>query len=298
VVYKKGKKVAWRISPVTAVFRPEKTKRGEVGPPRTLEQLLHFDRHKANLANLSKLKRMTQGRRQQKIDLAKLAKFLRAKASELLKHPNLATLEPAQRKLCQQILEGQSGATIDNISILVALCQKLLNPINYAKKMRWKSHKVSGRLNWSQLGLKTRAQREALEPGIGGADSWLAFISKEDLGRKFKLDLAIEYNRIYMNKNGIPPGELKKLVGLVAAEVSRRLSPPPSRVRRDPLKLELLKRYHQQHHTGAKGLASLSILIGLWQCLRGHTVDGWISKFSRIVPAAQLKALRSEGKIR
>jgi hypothetical protein len=297
-IFEKGKRITGRVSPVNAYFRPKKSRRGDVGPPRTQQQLLHFDRHKANLANLSKLKRMTQGRRAQKIDLVKLAKFLRAKASEFLRDPNLATLEPAQRKLCQQIIQAQSGATIDNISILVALCQKLLNPIKYAQKMRAKTHKVNGKLNWSQLGLKTRVQREALEPGLGGAHSWLALICKQDLGRYFKLDLAIEYNRTYMDRNDIPPGKLTKLVEQVASNVAKQLSRPPRRVRGDPVKLMLLKRYHQQHRSGTKGLASLSILIGLWQVLRGRTADGWVSRYSRFFTAAQWKEFNSKGKVK
>ena len=289
---KKGKRIARRVSSVTAVFRPKKSKHGKVGPPRTLQQLLHFDHHKANRANLRKLEHLTRRRRPQKIDLAKLAAYLRTKTSELLKHPNLTTLEPAQRKLCEQIIQQQSGATIDNISNLVALYQKLLGPISYAQKKRGKGYKVNGKLNWSQLGLKTRALREPLESSLGGAESWLAFIVKEDWGRRFHLDLAIEYNRTFMEKQGIPHTKLSQLVALVAGNVAERLKRPSTRVRRKPFKLLLLKHYYKQHHKAAEGLTSLSIMIALWQFLRGRTVDGWVSRYSRIVSAAKLKTLK------
>lgn len=289
-----------RVYPVTAVFRPVKGKRGGPGPPRKMGELLHFSLHRANEKNLKTLAAMRRGKGPpETIDLGKLAAFLRKKASELLKHPNLAALEPAQRTLCQQIVTRQSGATIDNISNLVALCQKLLNPISFAKNLRGKRITVNGVLSWPQLGLETPAKRKPLESAGGAATSWKAMQTGAGLGGEFELDLAIEFNRSLMNKEGIPSRKLRDLGTLVAN--NRHLRRLPARTKLlggSVVRLQVLKDYHRKH-TGSnfKGLESLSILVGIWQALRQERrrgkVTGMIGKYSDIVASDDLKALRT-----
>jgi len=285
-----------RVYPVTAVFRPTKGKRGGPGPPRTMGELLHFNLHRANVKNLNTLAAMRQGKGSPEIiDLGRLADFLRRKATELLKDPNLTALEPAQRKLCQQIVTTQSGATIDNISNLVALCQKLLNPISFAKDMRGKRLTVNGVLSWAQLGLETPAKRKPLEQSGRAETSGSAVASGVGLGREFELDLAVEYNRSLMNKEGIPSGKLRDLGRLIAR--CRRLRGLPRRtrrLRRSQARLDVVKDYYKKHTgSGFKGLESLSILVAVWQALRGRSATGKIRRYSDIVASGDLKALRT-----
>ena len=262
------------VHPVTAITRPDATS----GPPRTVEQLLQFDRKKAAEKNLAIIAA-------NKVSISKVHLRVSVEAYVLLHDaPELKHLETAQRQLCDDILAANNTPTIDAISTLIALGQRL----SFAKV-------VDGVLNPSN-------KQDAALLGAGG----LKGVQRDDEPKKgarleFPLDLAIEENRHYTKMRGVNPA---KLAPLVAVAVREQLATVKVK---DKMKLEAeLAKEHALYDTdktrfnelfelyqNGTDLTALSQLIALWQFLKGQSTNGWTDSYESIVGKEKLKSIAS-----
>lgn len=114
--------LAHKIFPVTMVKRPSAT----AAPATTMAELLPFTAATAEVANLATLNA-------HKLDRERVATQLLASARKLV--ADLAALEPGQRALCQDILAKHGTTSLTDLTVQLALGQRLLREDNVDGKL-------------------------------------------------------------------------------------------------------------------------------------------------------------------
>lgn len=117
-----GFSLTHKIFPVTAVRRPA----AAAAPPKTQAELLPFSAAAAESANAASLKR-------HRLEGALVSAALLTSARKLL--AELVALEPGQRALCQDILDKHPGSSIGELTVQLALGQRLLREDNVDGKL-------------------------------------------------------------------------------------------------------------------------------------------------------------------
>jgi hypothetical protein len=101
-------------NPVMRYTRPQ----ADAGPPHSVAQLLRYNPATAVAANQETI---TKGG----LSVGKLHAHLAAEAKALFAGPMFGNFEPTQKALCQQILAETTAATVEAVSELMALCERL-----------------------------------------------------------------------------------------------------------------------------------------------------------------------------
>lgn len=243
------------ITPVYCVTRPDPESRR----PDAREELLQYKRSAVLEANLGWLK--AQG-----LELEAVRAHLAKACRELRKQALVTTLDEEQRQLAEQIIEG-AEATIEDVSDLAALVQRLTLPGKNVKV------KVDGLL-----------ERLRLEPAKLGAVGGPKAGAPVDEGRM--LTLALEANRRAMAKAGLEPEKVAELVRakVEAAEKAgskRKVSAAAASANAETLaSLEAL--------SPAPGLESLGVEVAKLQVLRAVAPTGWWKDVAAGFTKAQL----------
>lgn len=243
------------ITPVYCVTRPDP----DSARPDAREELLQYKRSKVLDSNLGWLK--AQG-----LELEAVRAHLASACRELRKQALVTTLDEEQRLLADEVIEG-SEATIEDISDLAALVQRLTLPGKSVKV------KVNGLLELLRL-----------DPAKLGAVGGPKAGAPVDEGRM--LALALEANRRAMSKAGLDPAKVAELVrakvaGAEKAGSKRKVSAAAASANAETLaSLNALQ--------VSTGLEELGVEVAKLQVLGGAAPTGWFKDVAGRFTKAQL----------